>query len=43
MSADITLPIGSNLQKWQEATSTPPEAFWCVSLYGVLTMTNKQW
>ena len=36
VSADITLPINLSLQKGEEATRTPPEVFWCISLYGVM-------
>ena len=47
VSADVTLPIGPSLRKWQEATRTPPESFWCISLYGVMTngaqLGNVRW
>ena len=42
VSADVTLPIAPSPRKWQEATSTPPEDFWCVSLYGVQTNTAQR-
>jgi hypothetical protein len=30
----MALPIGLNPRKWQEAARTPPQVFWCISLYG---------
>jgi hypothetical protein len=37
VAAAITLPTGPSSQKRQEATSTPPEVFWRISLYGITT------
>jgi hypothetical protein len=37
LSQQASLPISLSPQKQQEATSTPSEVFWCVSLYGVRT------
>jgi hypothetical protein len=35
------LSIGQSSQKWQEATVTPPEVLWCVSLCEVTTNNNQ--
>lgn len=37
ISVDIILPISQSLQKWLEASRTPPEVFWYVSFYKVMT------
>ena len=31
-----------SLPKWQEATRTPPEFLWCISLYKVMTGKNQK-
>jgi hypothetical protein len=39
----ITLPISLSLKKQQDASSTPPDkAFWCISLYRVVTDGPQQ-
>ena len=47
VSADVILPIALSPRKQQEAARTPPEVFWCTSLYGVRTngaqLHNRRW
>ena len=42
VSADITLSTGLIPRMQREAGSTPPEVFWCLSLYGTTTSGTQQ-